>query len=57
MLTTLIYILIVFLVLWVIYFLVGKFVSGTVHQVIGIILVLIFLLYVLKAFNVALPGL
>lgn len=56
MLTTLISLLIVGLVLWVIYFIVGKFVGGTVYQIVGIILALVFLLYALNAFHL-LPNL
>ncbi len=51
MITTLITLLVVALVLWIIYFVVGKFVDGTPLQIIGIILALVFLLYALKAFN------
>ncbi len=41
-------ILILFLVLFVIYWAVGKFIQGTPHQVIGIILGVIFIIYALK---------
>jgi hypothetical protein len=52
MITTIIYLLIVGLVLWLVYFVVGKFMSGTPYQIIGIILALIFLLYALNALGI-----
>lgn len=55
MITALITLLIVALVLLVIYFVVGMFITGRPLQIIGIILGLILLLYGLKLFNVALP--
>ena len=48
MITTLIYILIVGLICYLIYFLVGKFIGGTPLQIIGIIIGLLFLLYALR---------
>ncbi len=48
MLTALISILILALVLWVVYFLVGKFLTGTPLQIVGIILGLVLLLFALK---------
>jgi uncharacterized membrane protein len=57
MLTSLISLLIVALVLWIIYFIVGKFIQGTPLQIVGIILGLILLLYGLRIFGVALPNL
>lgn len=48
MIEALIYILIAGLILWVIWWLVGKFIQGTPHQVIGIILGLILLLYAVR---------
>jgi hypothetical protein len=47
MIESLIYILIAALILWVIWFVVGKFIQGTPHQIIGIVLGLILLLYAL----------
>ena len=55
MITLLIHLLIVALVLWVIYFLVGQFIQGRPLQIIGIILGLVLLLYALRLFNVAMP--
>lgn len=55
MITSLITLLIVALVLLVIYFVVGMFITGKPLQVIGIILGLVLLLYALKLFNIALP--
>jgi hypothetical protein len=46
-------ILIVFLILFVIYWCVGKFIQGVPHTVIGIILGIIFLVYALKRLGVA----
>ncbi len=51
MITALITVLIAALVLWVIYFLVGKFITGLPLQIIGIILGLILLLFALKEFG------
>ncbi len=56
MITALIYLLIAALVLWLIYFLVGKFITGTPLQIIGIILGLILLLYALNLFGVFVPN-
>ena len=53
MLTTLISLLIAGLVLYVIYYIVGMFIKGRPLNIIGIILGLVFLLYALRAFNVA----
>lgn len=52
MIESLIAILIVALVLWLIYFLLGKFVQGTPHQIVGIILALILLGYALNRLGV-----
>lgn len=46
-------ILVVFLVLFLIYWAVGKFITGLPHQIIGIILGVIFLVYALKRLGVA----
>jgi hypothetical protein len=54
MITTLISLLIAGLVLGIIYYVVGMFIQGKPLVIIGIILGLVFLLYALKAFNVAL---
>jgi hypothetical protein len=51
MINTLIALLIVGLVLYVIYFVLSKFLEGTILQIIGIIMGLIFLLYALNAFH------
>lgn len=48
MLESLITILVVALVLWVIFFVIGKFVQGTPLQIVGIILALVFLVYALR---------
>jgi hypothetical protein len=48
MIATLITLLIVALVLYLIWYLVGMFIKGQPHQIIGIILGLIFLLYALQ---------
>ncbi len=56
MITALIYLLIAALVLWIVYFLVGKFIQGTPLQIVGIILGLILLLYALNLFGVLLPA-
>jgi len=55
MLTSLVTLLIVALVLYVVYFVVGMFIQGRPLQIIGIILGLLLLLYGLRLFNVALP--
>jgi hypothetical protein len=52
MIESIINLLVVFLVLILIYWMVGKFITGTPLQVIGIILGLIFLLYALNLFGV-----
>jgi hypothetical protein len=52
MITTIIYLLIFGLVLYLVYFIVGKFVTGKPLQIIGIILGLIFLLYALNALGI-----
>jgi hypothetical protein len=57
MITALITLLIVALVMFLVWWIIGKFITGTPHQIIGIILGLILLLYALRLFNVALPGL
>ena len=53
MITTLITLLIAGLVLYVIYYIVGMFIKGQPLKLIGIILGLVFLLYALRAFNIA----
>lgn len=55
MIESVISLLVVFLVLWLVFFLVGKFIQGTALQVIGIILGLVFLLYALRTFHIAIP--
>lgn len=52
MVSTLISLLIVALVLYVIYYVVGMFIKGQPLSIIGIILGLVFLLYALRAFHV-----
>lgn len=56
MISVLIYFLIVALVLYLIYFVAGMFISGKPLQVIGVILLLVLVLYALNLFGVALPG-
>lgn len=46
-------VLVVFLILFIIYWCVGKFVSGVPYTVIGIILGIIFLIYALRSLGVA----
>jgi len=53
MVTSLITLLILALVLWLIYFVVGKFISDTPLQIIGIILGLVFLVKALAAFGIS----
>jgi hypothetical protein len=48
MIENLILVLLIGLVLWLIFFVVGKFIQGTLLQIIGIVLGLIFLLTALK---------
>jgi hypothetical protein len=55
MIAALVTLLIVALVLYIVYFVVGMFIQGMPLQIIGIILGLLLLLYALKLFNVALP--
>jgi hypothetical protein len=55
MIQTLIILVIVALILALIYYAVSIFVGGKPLQIIGIILALVFLLYVLRTFNL-LPG-
>lgn len=45
--STIIAILLAALILWVVYYLVGLFVSGKPHQVIGLVLAVIFLIFAL----------
>jgi hypothetical protein len=54
MLQKLIHLLIVGLVLFVVFLVVGMFVGGQILTVIGVILALVFLLYALRAFGIAL---
>lgn len=49
MITTLITLLIIALILYLIWYVCGMFIKGQPHQIIGIILGLIFLLYALNA--------
>lgn len=51
MIEALIAVLIVALILWVIWFLLGKFVSGTPRDIIGIIFALVLALYALERFG------
>lgn len=57
MIASLISLLVVALVLLVIWWVVGMFITGRPHQIIGIILGLILLLYALNIFGIATPGL
>lgn len=52
MITTLVSLLIVALVLYVIYYIAGRFIDGRAYRVVGLILGLVFLLYALRAFHV-----
>lgn len=52
MIQTLIVLLVLALVLYLVFFVTGKFISGTPLQIIGIILGLIWLLYALSALGV-----
>ncbi len=45
-------ILIVFLLLFVVYWLAGKFTSGVPHQVIGVVLAIVFVVYALNRLGV-----
>lgn len=51
MLTSIITLLIAGLVLYLVYIIVGKFMSGTPLKIVGIILGLVFLLYALRSLN------
>ena len=55
MIQSLIVLLILALVLYLIWFIVGKFITGTPHQIIGMILGLILLLYALSLFKLLPP--
>lgn len=55
MLTSLLTLLIVALVLVLIYYVVGMFITGKPLQIIGIILGLVLLIYALRLFGVAIP--
>ena len=55
MITTLIYLLVAGLVLYVIFWILSQFVQGVPLKIVGAILALIFILYALKLFNFALP--
>ena len=55
MIQSLIVLLILALILYLIWFIVGKFITGTPHQIIGIILGLILLLYALSIFKLIPP--
>ena len=52
MIATLITLLIVALILYVIWFIAGMFIKGQAHQIIGLILGLIFLLYALQQIGI-----
>lgn len=52
MIQSLIVLLIIALILYLIWWIVGKFITGTPHQIIGIVLGLILLLYALKLFGI-----
>jgi hypothetical protein len=52
MILTLLSLLIAALVLYVIYYVVGMFIKGQAHNIIGLILGLVFLVYALRAFHV-----
>lgn len=52
MLFLIIQIVIIGLILYLVYYVIGKFVSGKPYQIIGLILVLIFVLYLLNAFGI-----
>jgi hypothetical protein len=52
MIQSLIILLIIALILYLIWWIVGKFIAGTPHQIIGIVLGLILLLYALKMFGI-----
>ena len=54
MIQTLIVLLVMALVLYLIWFVAGKFIQGTPLQIIGIILGLVWLLYALSALGIAL---
>jgi hypothetical protein len=52
MLTSLLTLLIVALVLAVIYYVAGMFISGRILALVGVILFVVFLIYTLKTFNI-----
>lgn len=55
MIAALIYLLVAALILYVVWYLVGLFVTGTPHKIIDIILGLILLLYALTLFKLPVP--
>lgn len=55
MIPSLITLLIIALVLYVVFYIAGLFIQGTIHKIIGAILALVFLLYALKTFGIVLP--
>lgn len=52
MIQSLIILLILALILYLVWWIVGRFITGTPHQIIGMILGLILLLYALKLFGI-----
>jgi hypothetical protein len=52
MIATLITLLVTALILYLIYYVVGLFIKGQPHQIIGLILALIFLLYALSVIGI-----
>lgn len=52
MIAALITFLIVALIAYLVWWIIGKFVSGTPHQIIGIVIALVLLLYALRLFGV-----
>lgn len=53
MITALLTFLVVALIVYLVWYLIGLFIQGTPHQVIGIILGVILLIYALKLFGLA----
>jgi hypothetical protein len=52
MIQSLIVLLIIALVLYLVWWIIGRFVSGTPHQIIGLVMALILLLYVLSMLKI-----
>ena len=48
MINTLLLLLIVGLILWLIWYIVGRFITGTPHAIVGAVLGLVFLIYALQ---------